>query len=246
MKITFIGGGNAAVILLNYFSTLEEAEVRCVVDLLSDAPAMRLAREMGIATTNDMERGISKADVVIEVTGSSKVQAELRQMLKPGQNVMTSGCAKMMIDMIEAQAEMNSTTLDKISGEFRSLTDILGGAIDKVDNALDIIHAVLREMQIVTLNANIEAARAGDNGRAFLKVVERMREMLKRTGDATDSIEGASGESHRAVGDLAKAEARMQDAFNLLDGNGRKGGAVGGSLVAGRRPLNALNKAPER
>jgi methyl-accepting chemotaxis protein len=225
MKIIMIGGGNAAVALLKYFSTLQDAEVGCVVDLRGDAPAILLAREMGIDTSDDMEEAVNRADseVVIEVTGSTKVSTALREMMRPEQQLMNSGCARMMIDMIESQSQANATVLGNISGEFQGLTEMLGGAIGKVDSALRIIRDVLREMQIVTLNANIEAARAGNSGWAFLKVVERMREMLKRTGEATDSITAASGESHKALEDLSEAESRMQEVFKVEgDGKGKK------------------------
>ena len=216
MKIVFVGGGQGAVTLLHHFATLQDIEVVSVVDLRDDAPAVLLARERGIHTCKKMEEIAENADVelIIELTGVPKVQAQLLKILRPGQEIMTAKGARIMIDMISSQARANAQAVDNISSQFNELTEMLQKTIENTDHALDKIRSVLREMQIVTLNANVEAARAGDAGKSFLVVVERMREMLTRTEEATNIIDGASEESHHALNDLTAAESRLRDVFN--------------------------------
>ena len=216
MKIVFVGGGQGAVTLLHHFATLQDIEVVSVVDLRDDAPAVLLARERGIHTCKKMDEIAENPDVelIIELTGVPKVQAQLLKILRPGQEIMTAKGARIMIDMISSQARANAQAVDNISSQFNELTEMLQKTNENTDHALDKIRSVLREMQIVTLNANVEAARAGDAGKSFLVVVERMREMLTRTEEATNIIDGASEESHHALNDLTAAESRLRDVFN--------------------------------
>ena len=216
MKIVFVGGGQGAVTLLHHFATMENIEVACVIDVRDDAPAVLLAKEQGINTCKNMEEIAESPDVelIIELTGVPKVQAQLLKILRPGQEIMTAKGARIMIDMISSQARANAEAVDNISSQFNELTKMLSKTIDNIDNALDKIRSVLREMQIVTLNANVEAARAGDAGKSFLVVVERMREMLTRTEEATNIIDSASEDSHSALNDLIEAEERLRVVFN--------------------------------
>jgi methyl-accepting chemotaxis protein len=217
MNIVLVGGGKAAVILLNFFDALKDATIIGVSDTRDDAPGMVRARSLGIATTTRTDEMIQQSDakIIIELTGSSKVQEGLAKLLRPGQHIMSAECAKLMCNMIEAQAARNASIADRISGKFSMSANQLGAAIEKIDVAYTEVEKLLREAGMVALNAKIESARAGDAGNAFAIVVDRIHEMLNSIRGAMEKISIASTDSHDTLANLTAAENQLADVFHL-------------------------------
>jgi methyl-accepting chemotaxis protein len=87
--------------------------------------------------------------------------------------------------------------------------------IRNMDFAYNNIEKLLRETELVALNAKIECARAGQAGDAFAKVVERMHEMLTDIREAMEKIANASAESHDTLAKLKTAKDQLADEFKL-------------------------------
>jgi len=217
MNIVLVGGGKAAVTLLNYFSSVQDIRVVGVVDLRQGAPGILLAKQLGIETTSKMEDMLGRpdVDVVIEITGVPKVRQAVIDMLRPDQEVMSAGCAKMMCDMIDAQIHRNTSVAEEISVQFEDLTRRLRTAIQSIDSALQDIDDVLRDIELVTINARIEAARAGEAGRAFSVVVEEMQRLVTNIRNAMNSISHTSEESHKTLENLHNTEDNLWKAFQI-------------------------------
>lgn len=218
MNVALIGGGRAAVILLDFFSALKEAKIVGVSDLNADAPGMLHAQKLGIPTTTRSEELVkrSNAQLIVELTGNSKVQETLAKAVLPGQEIMSSSCAKLMCDMIVAQSGRDAKVAETVSEEFRSSTERLQAAIGNIDLAYKNIETLLREAGLISLNAKIEAARAGDAGAAFGIVVNRLNEMLNDIRDAMEKISNASIEGHETLACLQSAKDRLANEFQLL------------------------------
>src|SRR5512145_1853659 len=221
MNVALVGGGKAAVVLLEFFAALKNVNVVGISDPREDAPGILRARSLGIFTTKRTEQllGRQDANIIVELTGNAKVRAELAASLRADQETLFASCARLMCDVIEAQASRNAEAAATISEKFKVSADQISRAIEKIDLAFADVEKLLREAGLVTLNAKIECARAGDAGMAFAIVVNRLHEMLGSIRDAMDKISAASTEGQGTLANLKLAEEQLAEVFHSQSTN---------------------------
>ena len=89
IRIVLIGAGETGTPLLRQLLAATFVQMVGVADLNDDMPGMRLARENGIATTNDFMTLASlgtSVDIIIDVTGVVKVREQLRHHMQEAGN----------------------------------------------------------------------------------------------------------------------------------------------------------------
>jgi methyl-accepting chemotaxis protein len=67
----------------------------------------------------------------------------------------------------------------------------LVGLIRRVEGVLELIELIAAQTRSLSLNATLEAARAGEAGRGFKVVASSVKELAKQTGGATEEIRRA-------------------------------------------------------
>ena len=98
------------------------------------------------------------------------------------------------------------TLASEINGLAEKITH-LHDSSNNINSVIDVIKSVAEQTNLLALNAAIEAARAGEQGRGFAVVADEVRTLAQRTQESTSEIEGF----------ISSLQSDVQTAFNVID-----------------------------
>lgn len=157
-----------------------------------------------------------------------------------------AGIAKTLSHEASDAARDGSTRVGQSADSIRKLADVVRNSASSVEalaeNSHEISHAITEirgiaeQTNLLALNAAIEAARAGEQGRGFAVVADEVRKLAQRVQDSTDQIQGT----------IDRLLSAINTAVNQMTGSSDDATRCVEESEEGRRALEAINEVVSR
>ena len=199
------------------------------------------SEQLAIGTAQQSEAASSMAAAVEEMTVSinhvSDSAHEARQVT--GETGEQSNNGKRVIQDTVAEMKEISRTVAEASETIHAV----GENSQKISSIVQVIKDVADQTNLLALNAAIEAARAGEQGRGFAVVADEVRKLAERTAQATteigDMIDAVQSSAQAAVGTMQQAVARVEGGVEMAN---RAGESMSGISDGAERVVSAVNE----
>ncbi|WP_028110895.1 methyl-accepting chemotaxis protein [Ferrimonas futtsuensis] len=177
-------------------------------------------------STSQLEQAASEMQTVAQVNGSGAAQmmqqtdqiaAAVEELTTSVQEVAqhATGSAE-QAEAVDTAAKDGDRQVDDVIEQMRALGDALENGNQAIHRVEEGSHAITRVIQVINeiaeqtnllaLNAAIEAARAGEQGRGFAVVADEVRTLAQRTQNSISEITGT----------IEQLQQRTQEAVNQM------------------------------
>ena len=143
------------------------------------------------------------AGTILDISKQKKNQMQFEEEMEPNIESLRAGIAE-----IAANVEKATQQMQEVSGKQEEVTRAANEIENAVNDSMEIIGSIqniTRQTNLLSLNASIEAARAGDAGRGFSVVASEVQLLSNSTKETTEHIsERLTNMNESVKGILAK------------------------------------------
>ncbi len=222
--------------------------LRDTIKLIGDSSTQlaSAAEEMN-AVTEESSRGLLRQNTEIDQAATAVNQmtaavdevarnaAAASDAAKASDQSTRTGAAR--VTSTVSAIENLSKTVQNTSADVERLA-VQSKSISKV---LDVIRTIAEQTNLLALNAAIEAARAGEQGRGFAVVADEVRALAHRTQTSTQEIEQMIGDILRGTEQATKAMSESCDQANGTLTIAHEAGAALTLIATAINEINEMN-----
>jgi methyl-accepting chemotaxis protein len=188
-----------------------------IKEIGSAADQLASASEELNAVTEESSRGLARQNDEIQqaATAVNEMTAAVEEVARNANGAseaseQTSRSAVEGRDQVRKAVNSVSAMADEIT-QSTGKVEVLATRVSEINKILEVIRAIADQTNLLALNAAIEAARAGEQGRGFAVVADEVRALAHRTQASTSDIEAMMGQVRSGTEEAVQAMGKSKE-----------------------------------
>jgi methyl-accepting chemotaxis protein len=214
----------------------------------------RSTEELALRTVHVNEINRAVADGIMQQqSDTDRVATAMNQMTASVQEVTQNvGAAATAAQNAESEARSGKEIVGRNVVSIRDLADEVNRAngviqglradSEQIGSVLEVIRGIAGQTNLLALNAAIEAARAGEQGRGFAVVADEVRTLAGRTQQATEEIQKMIEQLQGAAINAVEAMDEGSERASVCVGNSSAAGDALSRITTAVSSINDMNQ----
>ncbi|MBU3069289.1 HAMP domain-containing protein [Aestuariicella sp. G3-2] len=241
--------------LAQWFNTFIARVHNIISDFSATATELNGSATRLSNTAKETERGVvSQQSEIQQVVAAVREMAAVVEDVAHNVTQTADNAEQADSEALEGNRVVTATmaqieSLSKDINDASEVIDKLQQETDNIGSVLDVIRGIAEQTNLLALNAAIEAARAGEQGRGFAVVADEVRTLASRTQSSTQEIqqmiERLQSGALEAVQMMAKGTSQASESVEHAEAASRSLDAITEGVSAIKDKTNQMASASE-